>query len=329
MFKFSIIICCYNSADRLPPTLSALKALNLGKGLEIEIIIVDNNCEDDTAEVVTDFRSRGPSLTIKYVYEDRPGLSFARDCGFKHATGNVFVLVDDDNQLDPNYLTVLHSVFKAHPKVGIVGGIGSLPDDQKVPDWFTRYQGRYALGPTNGGSGPVDCVYGAGMAIRREVLSGLRKLNFQSHLTDRSGNSLSSGGDSELCFAARLLGWTIWRAADARFIHAIPDNRMTEDYLLRLTEGIGQSIPNLSIYIYYLRFRSRWKVCFVSFLSFCKNCLAWVFWFYIKQGDSLTKKECSAIYSSILVAWSKLLLSRAIINTLRTVEMLDARSKQP
>lgn len=323
--RFSVIICCYNSAERIVPTISALAALQIDGSFDVEIIIVDNNCTDATEAVVRSLTCEMPQCRLNYVYESRPGLSFARECGFKHATGEYLLLVDDDNQLDRNYLKVIHSIFENYPDVGIIGGIGRLPYEQKVPVWFVKYQGRYALGPNDHATGPVNSVYGAGMAIRKTVLDDLRESNFRSHLTDRSGKSLSSGGDSELCFAAKLLGWKIWRTSEARFIHAIPESRMTKDYLLRLTQGIGQSIPILSVYIYYERYRSAWLLCFISLAQFFKNCLAWIFWSVIRNEDALVKKERKAIYSSIISAWVHSLKSGESLNALKTVKRLSVK----
>ncbi len=47
----SLIICCYNSAKRLPQTLLHIAKQHLTDTIACELIVVDNNCNDDTVDV--------------------------------------------------------------------------------------------------------------------------------------------------------------------------------------------------------------------------------------------------------------------------------------
>jgi glycosyltransferase involved in cell wall biosynthesis len=47
----SIIVCCYNSAERLPETLKHLALLESNEDVNWELIIVDNNSSDTTIVV--------------------------------------------------------------------------------------------------------------------------------------------------------------------------------------------------------------------------------------------------------------------------------------
>ena len=47
----SVIVCCYNSAERLPETLKYLSMQNVPENMPWEIIIVDNNSTDSTNDV--------------------------------------------------------------------------------------------------------------------------------------------------------------------------------------------------------------------------------------------------------------------------------------
>ena len=47
----SVVICCYNSAERLPRTLTHLAAQRVSEKLPWEVIVIDNASQDKTGEV--------------------------------------------------------------------------------------------------------------------------------------------------------------------------------------------------------------------------------------------------------------------------------------
>ena len=63
--------------------------------------------------------------------------------------------------------------------------------------------------------------------------SGRRSFQF-----DRTGDSLISGGDNDLAACACDLGLSVGLIASLKLTHLIPPERLTEDYLARLAEGI-------------------------------------------------------------------------------------------
>jgi hypothetical protein len=79
----SLIIPCYNEAIALPHQLPQVPPFI------DELLIVDNNSTDNTAEIA---RAHG----AKVVAESRKGYGAAYKCGFKAATGEIFVTLDGD-----------------------------------------------------------------------------------------------------------------------------------------------------------------------------------------------------------------------------------------
>lgn len=65
--NISVIICCYNSENRIVNTLFHLsQCVSLSKGLIDEIILVDNNSSDETVKTAEDFwRNTGRSKSLK------------------------------------------------------------------------------------------------------------------------------------------------------------------------------------------------------------------------------------------------------------------------
>ncbi|WP_052714946.1 rhamnan synthesis F family protein [Paracoccus sp. S4493] len=82
-----------------------------------ELIIVDDGSDDDTAEVVRrDFGAQLDSGTIRYVKLDAPiGVCAARNVGLAHARHDWVAYLDSDNQLRPNFLSVMANSIIERP----------------------------------------------------------------------------------------------------------------------------------------------------------------------------------------------------------------------
>lgn len=88
----SIIICTYNRSSDLK---EAIESVLLNTTVdEDEIIVVDNNSNDDTKSVVEEIQAR--TKLVKYVFEENPGLTYARNRGIKESTHEWLVYLDHD-----------------------------------------------------------------------------------------------------------------------------------------------------------------------------------------------------------------------------------------
>jgi glycosyltransferase involved in cell wall biosynthesis len=245
----SVIVCCFNSAARIELTLRHLLNQELNTGLNWEIIVIDNRSTDDTANLATELlQDQAGPIDWKVVNENEPGLTNARNKGFEEARFNIVLMVDDDNSLAPDYVQGIWNSFQNNPKVGMVGGTGIAALESEPPAWFKQYDYCYAIGPQSDGKQPVEHLYGAGLALRMDLLEKLRNAGFRSLLTDRVGNSLMSGGDTELCFAFRLAGYELVHRHDLTFTHHLPSARVNWKYLRRLFSGFGHTKAYMELY---------------------------------------------------------------------------------
>ena len=77
------------------------------ENLQLEVILVDNNCSDNTAKVAIEVWSKfGNPFCLSILTEPTPGLSYARKKGVLSAKGEIIVFCDDDNWLNENYLSM-------------------------------------------------------------------------------------------------------------------------------------------------------------------------------------------------------------------------------
>lgn len=253
MTRLSVIIPTHNpDPGRLRRTLRALAAQTL-PATDWETVVVDN--ASSPALRSADWSAHGPT-NLRLVAEPSPGLSHARRRGFLAGTGEFFVLVDDDNELAPDYLAEVLRLFAAQPKVGLLGG-RSLPEFESPPEpWVREFDGLIAcrdLGDTplvsrglrNPATGendyPLFAPIGAGMALRRAAAQAWLEQSGESDLPDRQGTSLSSSGDNDIVLTAMQAGWEAAYSPSLQLTHLIPAFRTTRDYLARLNRGIQRS----------------------------------------------------------------------------------------
>lgn len=246
--KISVVICCYNSAGRIRPTLEALLAQRFDREVLWEVVLVDNNCTDETVQVAQGVWAAS-SIPLRVVQEPTPGLSSARKRGVAESTSAYILFCDDDNWLASDYLQVALDFMEASPEYAAIGGWGDVVSDPDVaiPEWFDQFKTKYACGKTRS-EGPVDTLVGAGLFIRQQAMEQLQAAGFISTLSDRKGAALSSGGDLELCMALRIAGWKLHFSENLYFQHYMPAGRLTVDYLLRMSEGHGRSRSILGEY---------------------------------------------------------------------------------
>ena len=81
MEGLSVIICCHNSASRLPVTLSHLKVQE-PPAAPWELLLIDNASTDGTADVARSYWQNGPA-PLRIIDESRLGVRFARERGLR------------------------------------------------------------------------------------------------------------------------------------------------------------------------------------------------------------------------------------------------------
>ena len=100
-YKVTVVVCTYNRAEILKHCLHSLVEQDAAKNL-FEVIVVDNNSNDNTAEVSQRFVENNSNFRV--IYEKEQGLSYARNRGFKAARTNHVAYLDDDARALRNYI---------------------------------------------------------------------------------------------------------------------------------------------------------------------------------------------------------------------------------
>ncbi|END7464824.1 glycosyltransferase family 2 protein, partial [Escherichia coli] len=72
-----------------------------------EIVIVNDGSKDNTSNVLREYGLTHSRLII--INKENGGVSSARNTGIRKAQGQFICFMDDDDEIDPNYLLKMHS----------------------------------------------------------------------------------------------------------------------------------------------------------------------------------------------------------------------------
>ncbi|MFA5147173.1 MAG: glycosyltransferase [Candidatus Omnitrophota bacterium] len=112
----SVIIPTRNRSSFLERAIESVLAQTYKK---IELIVVDDASDDDTAGSVMALREKVPGLV--YIRNEKPGGGAAsRNTGIRKASGEYIAFLDDDDEWMPGKLNAQVDFFRAHPDIAAV-----------------------------------------------------------------------------------------------------------------------------------------------------------------------------------------------------------------
>ena len=112
----SVLIPAYNEENYLEPCLKSVLRQSLSPKL-YEIVVIDNNSTDRTAEIVRKYSPR-----VKLVREKKQGVVFARIRGVEKSRGEIIAFTDADCLAPKNWLSKKLQQFQENPQIVGVGG---------------------------------------------------------------------------------------------------------------------------------------------------------------------------------------------------------------
>ena len=135
--KLSIIIPVFNERGTISELLDKVEAVNLGVGIEKEIIIIDDFSTDGTREILKTMEDK-----FVILYHDRNyGKGMALRTGIKEITGDYVVVQDADLEYDPQEYSKLIEAL-GDGKTRVVYGSrfsGNYEDMSNLHYWGNKF----------------------------------------------------------------------------------------------------------------------------------------------------------------------------------------------
>jgi glycosyltransferase involved in cell wall biosynthesis len=209
----SVVVCTYNRAGPLQRFLARIGELGPPRQeLPWELLVIDNNSNDGTREVVERMRPQLP-VPVAYHFEPRQGLSHARNAALAHARYDVLAFTDDDCLFGSDWLQSIANEFAADASLAILGGrVEAAPG---LPTELSTRRGRERVEVKMLADIRRNLI-GCNMALKRSLLKDIGP--FDTRLG--AGTPCKAGEDSDYIYRALRSGRRILYSPDVLIEHA-------------------------------------------------------------------------------------------------------------
>ena len=112
--KISLIIPVYNEEEYIADCLDSITKQKIKPD---EVIVVNNNCTDNTLSIVKNFPF------VRVINETKQGMIAARNAGFNAAQYEILARCDADTILPPNWISRIHRNFARYEIDALTGPI--------------------------------------------------------------------------------------------------------------------------------------------------------------------------------------------------------------
>lgn len=231
----SVVICTYNRHDVLAICLETI-AKYYPTNYTVEVIVVDNNSTDKTAQTVG--MAQKHYAWIKLVHESKQGLSYARNKGFQTATQPWILYLDDDAKIDKYLFDRIDYLIKSS-KYRCIGGLYLPWYVVEKPRWFRdkwasnkmKYNELSSLKRTEYACGGI-------MLIQKSLLE--EHCGFNPNF-GMKGYQLLYGEETELQQRIRNSGEAIAYDPFLIIYHRVSPHKMNVNWLLRSSYNMGKT----------------------------------------------------------------------------------------
>jgi glucosyl-dolichyl phosphate glucuronosyltransferase len=234
----SVVICTYNREPILREMLASFYQQRSLDAIDHEVIVVDNNSSDGTAEAVKTFAGSPPP---RYVFEPVQGLSRARNRGISESRGEIVAFLDDDVIVEADWLNAIRRCFD-ETGADAVGGKSTLLFRSPVPPWLgSGFRGNLSevdLGDERLETHSPSSLFGVNISFRKSVLT---KQGGFYEAVGRIADQLLLGEETRLMKKILADGGRAFYEPRAVVRHIIGPDRLTWEYFHRYAAGEGLS----------------------------------------------------------------------------------------
>jgi len=260
----SVIICTYNRWKSLRNTLQSLCEQAVFNKFSYEIIVVDNNSNDKTREVVNDFKNK-MGEKLKYIFEKKQGKAYALNTGVRKAKGKIIAFTDDDVIVDKYWLNNMYEAYLKYQPDGVGGKVlplftcnppNWLPDNMEIPLTVIDHGEKVKVldKPT--------CP-GCNISFLAEICREIGQ--FRTDLGPQGSSPLRRYVDIEFLRRVIKAGKKVIYHPRVVVYHLVPKERLTKRFFRKSAYWRGRSIiiqnqPPISKWIFKQTLIDLWKI---------------------------------------------------------------------
>lgn len=229
----TVLICTYNRAAYLARTLDSLAAMPANPGFTWDLLVVDNNSNDETREIVRSRVSRFP-VPLRYLFEKRQGKSNALNTGMSASQADVIVFTDDDVEVGRDWLAASVRPLVDRHDIAYTGGPVRPIWGGPRPAWLDEsgnLGGTIAVKDHGARTFLFEDEHktplGVNMAVRRSLIERIG--GFRPDL-GRNGKALLGQEQAEFFYRSRQAGARGLYVPEMVLDHVVPASRLTRSY---------------------------------------------------------------------------------------------------
>ena len=231
----SVVICTYNRNNILKICLeSIIKYFPIN--FTTELIIVNNNSTDATAQTLTNFAKKYSWINL--INEPKQGLSQARNTGFQFASYSWILFLDDDAKIDQNLFNRVYEHIKSQ-NYQCIGGLYLPWYINEKPKWFrdnwaSNRLDYDSLKPMRNG----EFASGGVFLVHKDLLN--KHKGFRTNY-GMSGKHLGYGEETDLQLRIRKSGHKVAYDPEMIIYHLVPPHKMTISWQLNSSFQMGKT----------------------------------------------------------------------------------------
>ena len=241
MMDISVMICTWNNCRRLELTLAALGRCIVPADLDVQFVVVNNNCTDGTNDIVL---RASQTMPVELVAEPQPGLSHARNRGLAACNGRFIIFMDDDVTPCREWLQEYAAAFEEYPEGYFFGGRVISEFETNAYDQDLLKYAPFSVRGVDWGSQPVTFPPGElrfaafNWACPAAAVRAAGGFNPELGLNSERQH-LRVGEETHLMHLLECAGLRARYLPGARLTHFVPERKVTTDHLAARARAVG------------------------------------------------------------------------------------------
>lgn len=168
----TVIMPAFNSENYIAEALDSLSGQTYRN---FEVIVVDDNSSDRSAEIAQSYEDKFPLTVLKL--DANVGQAAARNAGIELAKGEWFALLDSDDVWLPNKLEQQIGLINENPDVSLVFSNGYSFDDTGELNIFYRREKNFPQGDVLKCLYRHNCFYASSVMVKAEAARAVGMFN--------------------------------------------------------------------------------------------------------------------------------------------------------